>query len=75
MVGYRPYTPKDSPEPLELTLPYVQAEVARFWSMKPWEFRVLDIDQKAELHATYKIKQEIDLYYSSERARKMDSKK
>jgi len=40
--------------------------------MKPWEFRSLSRDHKAELVATYIAEKSIDAYYNSERARQMD---
>jgi hypothetical protein len=75
LVGYKFYQPKDSPEPLTLKLLFIQAEVSRFWGIKPWEFKSLEKEKKAELHAAYKVKQEIDAYYASERMRKMDRDK
>lgn len=32
----------------------------------PWEFRVLDTNQQAELHAIYDIENKIEWYYHSE---------
>lgn len=41
--------------------------------MKPWEFRNLDNEQQAELHAAYDAQQMIEMYYNSEKARMMDA--
>jgi hypothetical protein len=45
--------------------------VARWWNLKPWEFRTLDKERQAELHAVYKVESEIEYYYASEQARKI----
>lgn len=46
--------------------------VAKYWGMMPWEFRSLSPEHQAELVAVYAISKEIDGYYASESARKMD---
>lgn len=49
-----------------------QARVARFWNMTLNQFRMLDGDEQAELHAVYVIEQQIEMYYSSEQAKRAD---
>jgi hypothetical protein len=53
-----------------LDFQYIQC--ARFWNMKPWELRSLDPLQIAELLAAYCVDGEIEGYYNSEQARRMD---
>lgn len=48
-------------------------QVARFWGMKPWEFRCLSRDRKAELVATYMVDHQITGYYNSEQSKKMEA--
>ncbi len=43
--------------------------VARYWSKTPREFRTLDKESQAEMHATYTVEMEIEHYYSSEQSR------
>jgi hypothetical protein len=47
--------------------------VARFWNLKPWEFRSLTPENKAELHALYTLEMEIEGYFESEKAKKIDN--
>jgi hypothetical protein len=51
----------------------VEARVAKWWNLKPWEFRTLERDQRAELHAIYSVEMEIETYYNSESLRRADS--
>lgn len=61
----------------ELDTPFALIEnlVARYWAYKPWEFRSLSRDHKAELMATYLADNKTKSYYNSEQARQMDSKR
>jgi hypothetical protein len=40
--------------------------------LKPWEFRALNPERAAELAAFHQVEQEIEGYYSSEHARRME---
>ena len=45
---------------------------AKSWGMKPWEFRSLSRDHKAEIVALYIVDNEITGYYNSEQSKKME---
>ncbi len=61
----------------ELNTPFALLEnlVAKHWDLKPWDFRSLSRDHRAELVATYIADKKTTSYYDSERARMMDAKR
>lgn len=50
----------------------IEHRVARWWNLKPWEYRSLEQSQQAELHAIYDAEKEIEQYYDGEYARRAD---
>lgn len=48
-----------------------EAKCAIFWNIKPWEFRNYSRDRKAELMAIYAVSEEVEGYYNSEQAKRM----
>ena len=69
-MGYRPFKAEDSTPPLKVSRRIIEGRVARFWGMKPWEFRTLEPEKQAELHALYDLENEIEGYYASETMKK-----
>jgi len=51
---------------------FTEMKAALFWGLKPWEFRGLSVDNKAELLAGYIVDHEVESYYNSEQARVAD---
>lgn len=72
MNGYRQYVPKNPTKPLSIPRFLAEARVAKYWDMKPWEFRQLPNDQQGELHAIYDVEQEVEGYYHGESMKKSD---
>ena len=66
------FCPKDPIIPLERNKWLEEADVAYHWRMLPRQFRELDRDDQAELHAHYRINLEIEAYYNSEQAIRME---
>ena len=69
---YKPYKPKDAAAPLSVTREYQQGMVSHWWRMLPRQFRALDRDDQAELHALYDVQREIENYYNSEHLKRAD---
>lgn len=53
----------------------IDLRVARFWGLKPWEFRALTPERSAELAAAYQVEMDIESYYSSEQMKRMQKTK
>jgi len=51
------------------------ARVARYWNLKPWEFRELKPRESGELCAVYDIDKEIESYYHDQIDAKHDADK
>lgn len=45
---------------------------AKFFSLKPWEFRELTADRQAEVMAAFIVHNQIEHYYSSEEMKRME---
>lgn len=61
-------------QPLTISNAFKEIKAAHFWNLKPWEFRVLTRDQKAELVAAFIVDREIEGYYASEMHKKAKKK-
>lgn len=72
--AYKFYKGKDPITPLSVHWRIEQARVARYWSMKPRQFRALPPDEAAELHAIWRVEREIEAYESSESMKRIDEK-
>ncbi len=70
--NYKPYTPKDSPEPLTLNKAILEGRVSRHWNILPSKFRLLTKEEKIELTGLYMIEREIENYNNGEQMRKLD---
>jgi hypothetical protein len=55
-----------------ISLDLVKGRVAKHWGLMPWEFRELEREKAAELHAIYQVEQEIEAYYNSEQSKRLD---
>jgi hypothetical protein len=70
---YKPYRGKNPVKSLEVHPKINEARLAKWWDLKPWEFRALDREQRAELHAIYSVEMEIESYYASESIRRSEA--
>lgn len=54
------------PIPLKVNEDWIAIEVARWWNLKPWEYRALLPEYTAELRAAYDVHRLIERYYGTE---------
>ena len=66
---------KNSPKPLTHKHAYMEAQAARHWFLKPWEFRSLEPKEKAELLALFMVERECEHYYHEESMRLADKER
>lgn len=50
----------------------IDGRAARFWRMRPSQLRALTIEEQGELVGMYLVENEIETYYESEKARRID---
>jgi len=70
---YKPYRGKHPITGVSVHHKIQEARIAKWWDLKPWEFRALDREQRAELHAIYSVEMEIESYYASETIRRSEA--
>jgi hypothetical protein len=75
LVDYKPYTPKDSPEPIPLNGKIIEGRVARFWNRTIPEMKEMSKKDQVEAFGIYYIEQEIERYNNSEQMKRLDKKR